>query len=140
MTSIPEYDPANPTAGYNSSSETSAMSAEEAAGFWVPFHTGYVGVIQRAQLQPDETMLVLGGAGSSGSAAIQLGKAVGAQVIATVSSQEKAEFWRGVSNAPSDAFGSLRHRFRELNLRLERMEAYVTSKEFEIDRELGREK
>ena len=54
--------------------------------------------------------------------------------------QEQAEFWRGVSNAPSDVFGSLRHRFRELNMRLERMEAYVTSKEFEIDRELGREK
>ena len=52
---------------------------------------------------------------------------------------EQAEFWRGVSNAPSDVFGSLRHRFRELNLRLERMEAYVTSKEFEIDRELGRD-
>ena len=54
--------------------------------------------------------------------------------------QELAEFWRGVSNAPADVFGSLRHRFRELNLRLERMEAYVTSKEFEIDRELSREK
>jgi phage shock protein C len=52
--------------------------------------------------------------------------------------QEQAEFWRGVSNAPSDVFGSLRHRFRELNLRLERMEAYVTSREFSIDRELGR--
>ena len=52
--------------------------------------------------------------------------------------QEQAEFWRGVSNAPADVFGSLRHRFRELNLRLERMEAYVTSREFEIDRELGR--
>jgi phage shock protein C len=53
-------------------------------------------------------------------------------------SQEQAEFWRGVSNAPSDVFGALRHRFRELNMRLERMEAYVTSKEFEIDNELGR--
>lgn len=52
--------------------------------------------------------------------------------------QEQAEFWRGVSNAPSDVFGALRHRFRELNMRLERMEAFVTSKEFEIDRELGR--
>ena len=52
---------------------------------------------------------------------------------------EQAEFWRGVSNAPSDVFGSLRHRFRELNMRLERMEAYVTSKEFQIDRELGNE-
>ena len=51
---------------------------------------------------------------------------------------EQAEFWRGVSNAPSDVFGALRHRFRELNHRLEKMEAYVTSKEFESDRELGR--
>ncbi len=64
----------------------------EAAGFFVPFHTGYVGVIQRARLQRGETMLVLGGAGSSGSAAIQLGKAVGATVIATVSSSDKAAF------------------------------------------------
>lgn len=53
-------------------------------------------------------------------------------------SEEQAEFWRGVSNAPSDVFGAMRHRFRELNLRLEKMEAFVTSREFEIDRELGR--
>ena len=52
--------------------------------------------------------------------------------------EEQEEFWRGVSNAPSDVFGALRHRFRELNRRLEKMEAYVTSKEFEIDRELER--
>lgn len=52
--------------------------------------------------------------------------------------KEQAEFWRGVSNAPSDVFGAVRHRFRELNLRLEKMEAFITSKEFEIDRELGR--
>ena len=51
---------------------------------------------------------------------------------------EQAEFWRGVSNAPSDVFGAISHRFKGLNLRLENMEAYVTSKEFEIDRELGR--
>jgi phage shock protein C len=54
--------------------------------------------------------------------------------------EEQADFWRGVTNAPSDVFGALRHRFRELNLRLEKMEAYVTSREFEIDRELGRER
>lgn len=52
--------------------------------------------------------------------------------------KEQAEFWRGVSNAPSDVFGSLSHRFKELNMRLQRMEAFVTSKEFEIDRELER--
>ena len=51
---------------------------------------------------------------------------------------EKAEFWRDVSNAPSDVFSNVRHRFRELDLRLQRMEAFVTSREFEIDRELGR--
>ena len=60
------------------------------------------------------------------------------QILSLYQTQEQAEFWRGVSNAPSDVFGSLRHRFRELNLRLERMEAYVTSREFSIDRELGR--
>lgn len=53
-------------------------------------------------------------------------------------SKEQAEFWRGVSTAPSDVFGALSHRFKELSMRLERMEAFVTSKEFEIDRELGR--
>jgi len=51
-------------------------------------------------------------------------------------SQEK--FWRGVSMAPSDVFSNLSHRFRELDLRLQKMEAYVTSREFEMDRELGR--
>ena len=51
-------------------------------------------------------------------------------------SQEK--FWRGVSMAPTDVFSNLSHRFRELDLRLQKMEAYVTSREFEIDRELGK--
>ncbi len=51
-------------------------------------------------------------------------------------SQEK--FWRGVSMAPSDVFSSLSHRFRELDLRLQKMEAYVTSREFEMDTTLGR--
>jgi hypothetical protein len=40
--------------------------------------------------------------------------------------------------APSDVFSNLSHRFRELDLRLQKMEAYVTSKAFDIDRELGR--
>jgi len=51
-----------------------------------------------------------------------------------------AQFWRGVSNAPSDVFSNVRHRFREIEMRLQRMEAYVTSREFEIDRELNRAK
>ncbi len=51
---------------------------------------------------------------------------------------ERADFWREVSNAPSDVFSRVKHRFRELDHRLQRMEAFVTSREFEIDRELGR--
>ncbi len=57
---------------------------------------------------------------------------------ALYSNAAQADFWRGVSNAPSDVFGAIRHRFRELTVRLEKMEAYITSREFEIDRELGR--
>ena len=52
--------------------------------------------------------------------------------------EEHAKFWRGVSNAPSDVFSNVKHRFRELDLRLQKMEAFVTSREFDIDRELGR--
>jgi phage shock protein C len=51
---------------------------------------------------------------------------------------EQAKFWRGVSNAPSDVFSNVKHRFRELDLRLQKMEAFVTSREFDMDRELGR--
>lgn len=54
-------------------------------------------------------------------------------------SPEQETFWREVSNAPADVFGDLRHRFRNLESRLRRMEAYVTSSGFEIDRELRRE-
>lgn len=51
-------------------------------------------------------------------------------------SQEK--FYRNLSMAPTDVFSNLSHRFRELDVRLQKMEAYVTSKEFDMDRELGR--
>jgi phage shock protein C len=53
-------------------------------------------------------------------------------------SESQEKFWRGVKLAPTDVFSNLNHRFRELDLRLQKMEAYVTSKEFEMDRELGR--
>lgn len=52
--------------------------------------------------------------------------------------ENQENFWRGVSMAPSDVFSNLSHRFRELDLRLQKMEAHVTSREFDIDHELGR--
>jgi len=56
---------------------------------------------------------------------------------ALYTSPEQENFWRGVSNAPSDIFGELRLRFRDQELRLQRMERYVTSREYEFDRELN---
>lgn len=55
--------------------------------------------------------------------------------------EDKAQenFWRDVSNKPKNLFGELRHRFRDLEHRLQKMEAYVTSKRYDIDRELNRD-
>jgi NADPH2:quinone reductase len=70
------------------------MPFEEAAGFTLIFQTGWFGLHRRANLQAGETLLVHAGAGGVGSAAIQLGKAAGATVIATAGSDEKVEVCR----------------------------------------------
>jgi NADPH2:quinone reductase len=67
------------------------MSFEEAAGFTLTYQTGWFGLHRRANLKPHETLLVHAGAGGVGTAAIQLGKAAGATVIATAGSDEKLE-------------------------------------------------
>ena len=70
------------------------MSDAEAAGFLIPFHTAYVGLVTRGRVEAGETLVVLGGAGGTGQAAIQLGKALGARVVATAGGPEKAAFCR----------------------------------------------
>ncbi len=70
------------------------MEDAEAAGFVIPYHTAYVGLVRRAALRAGETLLVLGGAGGTGSAAIQLGRAIGAKVLATAGGEDKAAFCR----------------------------------------------
>jgi NADPH2:quinone reductase len=70
------------------------MSFDEGAGFTLIFQTGWFGLHRRANLQAGETLLVHAGAGGVGSAAIQLGKAAGATVIATAGSDEKVEVCR----------------------------------------------
>ncbi len=71
-----------------------ALDDAQAAGFVVPFHTAHVGLVSRGKLAGGETLLVLGGSGASGSAAISLGKALGARVIATARGEAKAGFCR----------------------------------------------
>ena len=72
------------------------LTDEQAAGFWIPHMTGWIGLVNRGQLAEGETLVVLGAAGGSGIAAVQLGRALGARVIAVVSDEKKAEFCRGL--------------------------------------------
>ncbi|MGY1636804.1 NADPH:quinone oxidoreductase family protein [Geodermatophilus sp. SYSU D00742] len=71
-----------------------AMTDEKAASLYLTYQTGHVGLHRRAHLQPGEWLLVHAGAGGVGSAAIQLGKAAGARVIATAGGARKVEVCR----------------------------------------------
>jgi NADPH2:quinone reductase len=85
-----------------------SMPAVTAAAMLITYGTGHLALHRRAGLRPGETLLVHGGAGGVGSAAIQLGCAAGARVIATASGAERAEVCRrlgadvAVDNATAD--------------------------------------
>lgn len=66
-----------------------SMNAITAAGFSMTYGTSMHALKQRAQLKAGETLLVLGASGGVGLAAVELGKAMGATVIAAASSDEK---------------------------------------------------
>ncbi len=68
-----------------------SLSDEAAASLHIAYQTAYVGLRRRARIQPGETLLVHAGAGGVGSAAVQIGKAVGARVIAVVGGPQKAD-------------------------------------------------
>jgi NADPH:quinone reductase len=65
------------------------LSVEVAATTLYTYGTSYYALKDRADLQPGETLLVLGAAGGVGLAAVELGKLMGAKVIAAASSEEK---------------------------------------------------
>ncbi|HEX2914388.1 MAG TPA: NADPH:quinone oxidoreductase family protein [Chloroflexia bacterium] len=65
-----------------------------AAAFAMTYATSYHALKDRAKLQPGETLLVMGAAGGVGLAAVELGKLMGAKVIAAASSDEKLEACR----------------------------------------------
>ena len=71
-----------------------SMSFTAASALHVVYQTGHLALHRRAHLQPGETLLVHAGAGGVGSAAIQLGLAAGAQVVATAGGPEKVEVCR----------------------------------------------
>jgi NADPH:quinone reductase len=73
-----------------------SMSFEDAAAITIVYQTGWFALHRRAQIKPGETLLVHAGAGGVGSAAIQLGKAAGARVIATAGGAAKIDVCRGL--------------------------------------------
>ena len=73
-----------------------AMPFDVAAGFMITYGSSYYALKQRGDLRPGETLLVTGAAGGAGAAAVELGKEMGARVIAAVSSDDKAAFCRSI--------------------------------------------
>lgn len=70
------------------------MSFEEGAALPIIYPTSWAGLVLRGALQPGETLLVHAAAGGVGTAAVQIGKALGARVIATAGGAEKLEVAR----------------------------------------------
>jgi len=71
-----------------------ALDFGQGAGYCMNYHTAHFALARRAALQAGETLLVHGAAGGTGTAAIQVGKGLGARVVAVVSTDEKVEVAR----------------------------------------------
>nr|WP_246434767.1 NADPH:quinone oxidoreductase family protein [Quisquiliibacterium transsilvanicum] len=92
------------------------MSFAQAASFRVNYVTALHGLRERARLAPGETLVVIGAAGGVGSAAIQVGKLLGARVIAVASTPEKRAFAErmGADHAIESAAEGFRDRIKAL--------------------------
>ena len=88
----------------------------EATGLLYSYGTGFYGLKFRGDLKPGETLLVLGAAGNVGLAAVELGKLMGARVIAAASSREKLSVCldRGADETIDYATEDLKTRAKEL--------------------------
>ena len=71
-----------------------AMSFAEAAAFQIAYGTSHLALDHKARLQPGETLLVLGAAGGVGLTAVEIGKLMGARVIACARGQDKLDVAR----------------------------------------------
>jgi NADPH2:quinone reductase len=92
------------------------LSFEQASGICITYFTTMHALQQRAQLQAGETLLVLGAAGGVGTTAVELGKQMGATVIAAASSNEKLELTRklGADHTINYATEDLRERLKTI--------------------------
>ncbi|MGV6811685.1 MAG: NADPH:quinone oxidoreductase family protein [Brevirhabdus sp.] len=93
-----------------------AMTAEHAAAFQVAYGTSHVALDHKARLQPGETLLVLGAAGGVGLTAVEIGKLMGARVIACARGADKLAVARkaGADHLIDSEAGDLRDAVRAL--------------------------
>ena len=92
------------------------VSDEHAACILVTYGTSYHALKDRAQLRPGETLAVLGASGGVGQSAVELGKIIGARVIACASSAEKLDFCQqcGADEVINYSREDLKTRLKEL--------------------------
>ncbi len=103
-------------AGYSVMPIPAGMDFASAAAFGMTYGTSIHALKQRANLQPGETLLVLGASGGVGLAAVEIGKAMGARVIAAASSAEKLEVAKaaGADELINYSEGGLKDKLKEL--------------------------
>ena len=89
---------------------------DDASAFVMTYGTTHHALVDRAQLKAGETLLVLGAAGGVGTAAIQIGKVLGARVIAAASSDEKCDFCKtlGADATLNYSSGNIRDELKKL--------------------------
>lgn len=92
------------------------MDFTTASAFVMTYGTSHHALKDRAQLKPGETLLVLGAAGGVGLAAVEIGKVMGAHVIAAASSDEKLEVCKlhGADEFINYASEDLKERIKQL--------------------------
>lgn len=92
-----------------------AMSFEEGACFGLVYQTAHFALVERARMRSGEVVLVTGATGGVGLAAVQLAKALGAIVVAAVSTPDKAEVARrnGADHVLDTSVPNLRDALRE---------------------------
>ena len=92
------------------------MSVEHAAAFLITYGTSHVALDYRAQMQPGETLVVLGAAGGVGLTAVEIGKLMGANVIAIARGADKLEIARaaGADHLIDAGHDDLRTAIKEL--------------------------
>lgn len=102
--------------GYSVMPIPDGMDFASAAAFGMTYGTSMHALKQRANLQPGETLLVLGASGGVGLAAVEIGKAMGAKVIAAASSEAKLEVAKaaGADVLINYSEGSLKDKLKEI--------------------------